>query len=82
MSTRTTVTSPRGATTESVYSTGETVSRTFTADDLVDSTAFSTGETYGFTYSPAHRLTGVTDAEGRTWTYAYNLAGDVAEAAA
>ncbi len=64
-----------GNTTESVYPTGDTVSGTFTPDDLVAATAFSTGETYGFAYSPTHRLTGVTDAGDRTWTYAYNPVG-------
>jgi RHS repeat-associated protein len=51
------------------------VSRTYTADDLLATSAYSTGESYAFAYTPAHRLSSVTDAVGRALAFTYNPVG-------
>jgi len=64
-----------GNTLTSQYPTGESVSRTYTADDLLAGSAYSTGEHYAFAYTPAHRLASVTDGAGRAPSFAYNPVG-------
>ena len=59
----------------SVYPTGETVSRTYTPDDLLATSAYSTGESYAFTYTPTHRLSSVTDQAGRAQSFSYYPVG-------
>ena len=50
------------------------MSRTYTADDLLATSAYSTGESYAFTYTPAHRLAGITGSGGAP-SFTYNPVG-------